>query len=127
MALRTIDGQELSGKHVLLRVDFNVPLQAGKITDETRMLAALPTIRYILENGAALIIMSHLGRPTEAREPQFSLNQLRERLAQLSGTTVAFCEEAVGSRGRSCGTGPETRRNSAARKHSLLRQARNPK
>ena len=98
MALRTIDGQELSGKHVLLRVDFNVPLQAGEITDETRMLAALPTIRYILENGAALIIMSHLGRPTEAREPKFSLNQLRERLAQLSGATVAFCEEAVGPR-----------------------------
>ena len=98
MALRTIDGQELSGKRVLLRVDFNVPLQAGKITDETRMLAALPTIRYILENGAALIIMSHLGRPTEAREPKFSLNQLRERLAQLSGATVAFCEEAVGPR-----------------------------
>ena len=73
MAIRTIEELEFSQKRVLLRVDFNVPIQAGKITDETRLRAALPTIRYLLERGAALIIMSHLGRPTEAREAKFSL------------------------------------------------------
>lgn len=98
MALRTVEklAQELAGKRVLLRVDFNVPIQGGRITDETRMNAALPTIRYLLEHGAAVIIMSHLGRPTEEREARFSLSQLRERLAQLSGAAVAFCAEAVG-------------------------------
>ena len=96
MAIRTIEELEFSQKRVLLRVDFNVPIQAGKITDETRLRAALPTIRYLLERGAALIIMSHLGRPTEAREAKFSLRQLCERLAQLSGAAVAFCEETIG-------------------------------
>ena len=96
MAIRTIEELEFSQKRVLLRVDFNVPIQAGKITDETRLRAALPTIRYLLERGAALIIISHLGRPTEAREAKFSLRQLRERLTQLSGAAVAFCEQTIG-------------------------------
>ncbi|MEM9423193.1 MAG: phosphoglycerate kinase [Spirochaetota bacterium] len=100
MAVKTI--QELAGqtslaaKRVLMRVDFNVPLKNGQITDDTRIRAALPTVRYILEQGASLVLMSHLGRPSEAKEPEFSLAQVRPRLAELAGVEVQFCGETVG-------------------------------
>ncbi|WGK69314.1 phosphoglycerate kinase [Candidatus Haliotispira prima] len=96
MAIKTIEELSLKGQRVLMRVDFNVPLKAGKITDDTRIRAALPSIRYVLEQGASLVLMSHLGRPTEAREPQFSLGLLKDRLAELAGVPVQFCRETVG-------------------------------
>lgn len=96
MAVRTLEELDIQAKRVLMRVDFNVPLKAGKITDDTRIRAALPSIKYVLGKGASLVLMSHLGRPTEAKEPEFSLKQLQERLAELSGAKVHFCEETVG-------------------------------
>ena len=101
MAVKKITEMALQDKRVLMRVDFNVPLKAGEITDDTRIRAAMPSIKYVLEHGAALILMSHLGRPTEAKEPEFSLVQLKARLAELSGAPVYFCEESVGPKAES--------------------------
>ena len=96
MTIRTIDELKLSGKRVLMRVDFNVPIQNGKITDDTRIRAALPSIQFVLEQGASLVLMSHLGRPTESRESQYSLAQVQNCLAELVVGSVQFCDETVG-------------------------------
>ena len=105
MAVKTIEELilelSLKGKRVLMRVDFNVPLQGGKVTDDTRIRAALPSIRYVLEQGASLVLMSHLGRPSEAREPEFSLAQVKSRLAELAGVPVQFCDQTVGPKAES--------------------------
>ncbi|MEO1518284.1 MAG: phosphoglycerate kinase [Bacteroidota bacterium] len=94
----------LEGKKVLIRVDFNVPLDANhKITDDTRIRAALPTIRYALKNGAAVILMSHLGRPQKKRREdgsidveKFTLQHLRAHLSRKLRRKVIFCPETVG-------------------------------
>lgn len=96
MALRTLDGVTLAGKRVLMRADFNVPLSGETITDDTRIQAALPTIRHILESGAALILMSHLGRPKAGPDPAFSLRPVATRLADLLGRPVGMAETVVG-------------------------------
>lgn len=98
MSVVTVKDLDLKNKRVLVRVDFNVPLKEGKITDDTRMQRALPTLKYILEQeGASLIVMSHLGRPTEAREPQFSMKQLESHLADITGVTVKTAPDCIGS------------------------------
>ncbi len=96
MAVKTIQELDLSGKRVLMRVDFNVPLKDGRITDDTRIRAALPSIQYILQEGASLILMSHLGRPSEAKEAKYSLAQIKGRLTELAEVPVTFCEETIG-------------------------------
>ena len=73
MVLNTINEADLKGKRVVIRVDFNVPLKDGKVTDNTRIKAALPTIQYILDNGASVVVMTHLGRPKGQKNPAFSL------------------------------------------------------
>ena len=90
-ARRTIDQVDVAHATVLVRVDFNVPLQEGSIADDTRIRAALPTIESILERGGRVVLMSHLGRPGgKGHEPEFSLEPAATRLAELLGRPVAF-------------------------------------
>src|SRR5215813_12467383 len=95
MTVRDID---LKGKRVLVRVDFNVPLEGSKITDDTRIRAAVPTLKYILDQQPrAIILMSHLGRPKDGPDPKFSLAPVAPALAKLLGTEVQFASDCVGS------------------------------
>lgn len=94
---KTIRDIDVKGKHVLVRVDFNVPIKEGKIKDDTRIKAALPTIEYLLEQGAAVILCSHLGRPKDGPDPQFSLKPVAAHLGKLLGKNVEFSEDCVGS------------------------------
>jgi phosphoglycerate kinase len=93
---KTIRDIDVQGKHVLVRVDFNVPVKEGVVGDDTRIRAALPTLKYLLENNAALILCSHLGRPKGEAKPEFSLRPVAEHLGKLLGKPVAFAEDCVG-------------------------------
>lgn len=95
MKLRTLNDIDLKGKSVLLRLDLNVPLQDGKITDDTRIKASLPTIRAILEQTNKLVIMSHLGRPKGKVDPAYSLEPVGARLAELLEKDVVFVEDYI--------------------------------
>ncbi|WP_036224342.1 triose-phosphate isomerase [Mesoaciditoga lauensis] len=92
----TIKEVELKDKRVLMRVDFNVPMSEGKITDDTRIQAALPTIKYALDQGAKVILMSHLGRPKGEPDPKYSLEPVAKRLGELLGKEVIFCKQTIG-------------------------------
>ena len=91
-----VQNLHLDGKKVLMRVDFNVPITDGKITDNTRIVEALPTIRQILQQGGRLILISHLGRPDGKVEPSLSLAPVAAHLSQLLGQPVQFSETSVG-------------------------------
>ncbi|APT75093.1 Triosephosphate isomerase [Marinitoga sp. 1135] len=92
----TIKDIELKGKKVIMRVDFNVPMKDGVITNDKRIKAALPTIKHALNEGAKVILLSHLGRPKGEPKPEFSLKPVAERLAELLGQEVKFVPEVVG-------------------------------
>jgi phosphoglycerate kinase len=96
MDKKTVRDVELEGKRVLMRADFNVPLQEGEITDDTRIRAALPTIEYVLEHGASLVLMSHLGRPKGEVKPELSLAPVAERLSELLDQPVEMAPDSVG-------------------------------
>jgi phosphoglycerate kinase len=96
MNKKTVRDVDVKGKHVLMRVDFNVPLQGGQITDDTRIQAALPTIQYLLEHGAAVILMSHLGRPKGEVVPDLSLKPAAARLGELLGQEVKMAPDCIG-------------------------------
>ena len=96
MPVKTVEDLELHGRKVLVRVDFNVPLKDGEITDDTRIAAALPTIEYVLKQGGALILMSHLGRPKGKRVPEMSLEPVAKRLSKLLGKPVRMAGDCVG-------------------------------
>jgi phosphoglycerate kinase len=93
---KTVRDIDVKGKRVLVRVDYNVPIKEGKVGDDTRIRAAMPTLNYLLEHGAAVILCSHLGRPKGGPDPKYSLRPVAEYLSQLSGKSVAFAEDCVG-------------------------------
>jgi phosphoglycerate kinase len=92
----TIDDIQLNGKRVLVRVDFNVPLENRKVTDDTRIVESLPTIKKIVNEGGRAILMSHLGRPKGKRNLEFTLEPAAQRLAELLGTRVKFAADCIG-------------------------------
>ncbi|MFO7944955.1 MAG: phosphoglycerate kinase [Anaerolineales bacterium] len=95
---KTIKDIDLKEKRVLVRVDFNVPIQDGKVGDDTRIKAALPTVEYLLDKNAALILTSHLGRPKGKFDPALSLLPVAEYLDQLLDTKVTFVEDCLGKK-----------------------------
>jgi phosphoglycerate kinase len=95
-AKKTVKDVDVRGKRVLVRVDFNVPLADGAVTDDTRVRAALPTLRYLVDHHARVIVVSHLGRPDGAPDPQYSLRPVRRVLQRLMGRNVVFVDDVVG-------------------------------
>lgn len=96
--MKTLTNYDFSGKKALIRVDFNVPLDAQfNITDDSRMTAAVPTIKYVIENGGSAILMSHFGRPKGAPEDKFSLKHLVAHLNELLGLKVKFAPDCIGA------------------------------
>jgi len=100
--MNTLSDLSLSGRRVLVRVDFNVPMVDGAVTDDTRITAALPTIQAILDAGGTPVLMSHLGRPKGAPDPQYSLRPVAEYLDGLIDAPVVFCDETVGEAAEAC-------------------------
>ena len=96
---KTVRDIDVEGKRVLERVDFNVPLKDGVVTDDTRIKAAIPTIKYLKEHGAGIVLMSHLGRPKgDGPEPELSLKPAAEKLAELTGYDVKFVDDTYGEK-----------------------------
>ena len=97
--MKTIDNYNFSGKKALIRVDFNVPLDKTTlvVTDDTRIRAAIPTIKKILNEGGSVILMSHLGRPKEGPADKFSLKHTLSTLIKLAGANVKFADDCIGN------------------------------
>jgi phosphoglycerate kinase len=93
---KTIKDMDYKDKRVLVRVDFNVPIKEGKVGDDTRIRAALPTIEYLLKQGAAVILCTHLGRPKGGPDPKYTVKPVGEYLGNLMGRPVAFAEDCIG-------------------------------
>ena len=100
MAKLSVDRLDVTGKRVLVRVDFNVPLEQGRVTDDTRITAALPTIRHLMEKKARVVLVSHLGRPKGKPDPQFSLAPVAKRFAELLGAPAVFSPEVIGPKAK---------------------------
>ncbi|MDX1638180.1 MAG: phosphoglycerate kinase [Balneolaceae bacterium] len=97
----TLTDIDVSNKKVLMRVDFNVPIENGKITDDNRIVQALPSINYVTENNGLLILMSHLGRPGGSPDPELSLKPVAEHLSTLVDAQVYFAEDCIGEQAES--------------------------
>ncbi|RKX77716.1 MAG: phosphoglycerate kinase, partial [Spirochaetes bacterium] len=97
MPVKTVKDIDLKNKRVLMRVDFNVPVKDGEVTDDTRIKAVLPTLKYIIEQeGTSVVLMSHLGRPKGEKKPEYSLKPVASRLSELIGKEVRFADDCVG-------------------------------
>lgn len=92
---KTVKDIDVAGRKVLVRCDFNVPMKDGKITNDIRIVSALPTIKYLVENNAAVILMSHMGRPKGEAKPEFTLKPVADRLSELLGQDVIFAPSPV--------------------------------
>ena len=90
---KTIEDVQVKGKKVLVRCDFNVPLKDGVITDENRLNGAMPTIKYLVDNGAKVILCSHMGKPKGEAKPEFSLAPVAKRLSEMLGKEVVFAAD----------------------------------
>ncbi|MGH9328898.1 MAG: phosphoglycerate kinase, partial [Vicinamibacterales bacterium] len=101
---KTIRDLDLKGRRAFIRVDFNVPIEGGRITDETRITASLPTVRYALDQGATALLASHLGRPKGKPNPEMSLRPVAERLSELLERPVVFAEDCIGDEARAAVT-----------------------
>jgi len=97
MILQTIRDYDFSGKRALVRVDFNVPLKDGEVTDDTRIRSALPTIQYILDAGGSVVAMSHFGRPKGKKNPELSMAPIAKKFAQLLGRPVKLASDVIGA------------------------------
>ena len=95
-AKKTVQHLDCAGKRVLVRVDFNVPVAGGAVTDDTRIAAAMPTLRYLLQKNARLVLCSHLGRPKGGPDAKYTLKPVRERLARLLRQDVAWADDCIG-------------------------------
>jgi phosphoglycerate kinase len=102
---KTITDVNVQGKRVLVRVDYNVPVKEGEVSDDTRIRAAMPTLKYLLEHGAAVILFSHLGRPKGGPDPKYSLRPVAAHLSELLGKPVAFAEDCVGPQAEAAAKG----------------------
>ena len=118
----TIKDLDLRGKKALIRVDFNVPIKNGAIQDDTRIRASLPTIRYALEQGATVILMSHLGRPKGKPNPEYSLKPVAAHLSTLLGRPVEFAEDCIGPTAKAAIEKAGAGRRRAAREPALPRR-----
>ena len=110
---RSIRDLELAGRALFLRVDYNVPIQAGRVVDETRIRASIPTVRTAVEKGARVVLASHLGRPRGRRDPSLSLEPVSGCLSSLLGSPVRFVGDCLGPPVRLAArqrTSPGTRR-----------------
>jgi phosphoglycerate kinase len=96
MNKKTVKDVDVKGKRVLVRVDFNVPMENGQVTDDRRIRAALPTIQYLLDQGASVILMSHLGRPKDGPDPKFAMDPVAARLGELLNKPVKKLNDCVG-------------------------------
>ncbi|SMO89711.1 phosphoglycerate kinase [Gracilimonas mengyeensis] len=101
MAKLTLNDIEVKDKKVLMRVDFNVPIKDGEITDDNRIVQALPSIKHVIDNGGLLILTSHLGRPAGTPDPEFSLKPTADHLATLIDAKVHFAEDCIGEKAES--------------------------
>ena len=95
-SVRTIDDVDVAGKRVLVRVDFNVPMKDGKVTDTTRIDRTVPSLKELSEKGAKVIILSHLGRPKGKKNLEFTQKPVAEALAKALGKPVAFAPDCIG-------------------------------
>jgi phosphoglycerate kinase len=97
MTFRSLDTADLAGKRALVRVDFNVPMDGGQITDDTRLRSALPTIHFLSGKGAKVVLLAHFDRPKGKRVPEMSLRPVVEALSALVGRPVVFADDCIGA------------------------------
>lgn len=116
---KSVEDIDVKGKRVLCRCDFNVPTKEGKITSDKRIVAAMPTIEYLVNHGARVILCSHMGKPKGEWKPELSLQVVADRLSELLGKPVVMAKDVVGEDAKAKALLPEGRRCDAAGERPL--------